>query len=289
VAIALALATKLTKPLHGISIAARRVAGGDLSARASHVRGAVGETARLIDDFNTMAASVEQLQRQMIDSSAAIAHELRTPVAVLKGRLEAMHHGIFTIDAPSVTALIPQVDLLGRIIEDLAIVSLSASGQLRVRPALVDLSILIADLMPSIEPEMVAAGLTVERQLDACPVNADSDRIKQAVLALLHNARRHAADGGRAIIRTGTRDMTAFVSVSDAGPGLPEDAQARIFEPFWRHDASRSRDHGGSGLGLSVVASIADAHNGSATARSRPGGGLVIEITLPIAHEAGLE
>lgn len=280
VAIALALATTLSKPLHGISVAARRVADGDLSARASPVRGTVGETARLIDDFNTMAAAVEQLQRQMIESSAAIAHELRTPVAVLRGRLEAMRQGLFVIDEPSIIVLIPQVELLGRIIEDLAIVSLSASGQLRVRPALVDLAVLMDELLPSIEPEMLAARIAVERQLKPSWVYADPDRIKQAVFALLDNARRHAADGQQVTLQTGIRNAAAFVSVTDAGPGLPAEARERMFEPFWRYDPSRSRDRGGSGLGLSVVASIASAHGGAVTATLGTGGGLIVEITL---------
>jgi two-component system, OmpR family, sensor histidine kinase AdeS len=283
-AIALMLATRIGRPLDAVSTAAKQVAAGDLSARAVVVSGIGGETARLVDNFNTMAASLERFQRQSVESSAAIAHELRTPLAILRGRLQGIHDGIFQRQNNDINLLIVQVESLTQIVEDLRIVSLATAGQLTIVCEPMEAATEIGLLLITMRPALEAAGFYVGIDLAPCMIDADPNRIRQAALALIENARTHAEVGRAIQIETLSEGEDAIIRVSDRGPGIPLDQIERIFEPFWRGDASRNRASGGSGLGLSVVASIVAAHRGFVSAFPRKGGGVTFELRFPIAN-----
>lgn len=274
------LARRLGRPLKEVSAAARRVAEGHLGARAEPKGGMAGEARALVDNFNAMAQALESYQRRSIESQAAIAHELRTPLAILRGRLEGMREGLFPKDPDTIDGLISQVESLSRIVDDLRVLSLAEAGELRITPKQLDISVTVATLLNVIEPELTAYGHHIERDLSFAPVWADAGRLKQATLALLDNARQHASDSAAIRVETGVDGNMAVIRVLDRGPGLPA-AASRIFETFWRAEESRSRESGGSGLGLSVVAAIARAHNGIASAEMRSGGGAVFSILIP--------
>jgi two-component system, OmpR family, sensor histidine kinase AdeS len=281
--IAVFLATRIGRPLQSVSTAARRIAMGDLAVRADPAIGGAGETVDLVENFNAMAASLEDLQRQSIENSAAIAHELRTPLTILRGRLQGMIEGVFKTERRDLDGLIAQVESLTQIVNDLSTVSLAQSGRLHVDFAYIDLANEVEALLHMVTPDLVAAHMTVEVALAPAPAHADANRVRQAALALIDNARCHAYLGGIVRIETEVIRNASVIRVLDRGPGLTEDAAARVFEPFWRSDASRSRESGGSGLGLSVVWSIAKAHGGGASAAPRDGGGAVFELHLPRA------
>ena len=276
------LANRIGKPLDAVSLAATKVAGGDLSARADSGGGGSGETARLIENFNLMAASLERFERQSVESSAAIAHELRTPLTILRGRLQGMLDGIFKRESNDIELLIGQVDSLTQIVNDLSIVSLANAGRLGVMYEYFDLARQVGALVSVVQPSLEASGFRLTMDLQACEVRADPKRIRQATLAMLENARVHAASGLAIHVETLTERNRAIIRIGDRGPGLPPGDPARLFEPFWRSDASRNRASGGSGLGLSVVASIAEAHGGTLHALPRKGGGAVFELRLPL-------
>ncbi len=278
--IAIVLATRIGRPLHSVSTAAKRVALGDLAARANPAVGGAGETVDLIENFNAMAESLQAFQRQSIENSAAIAHELRTPLTILRGRLQGMVEGVFKTERRDLDGLITQVESLTQIVNDLSTVSLAQVGRLHVDFARTDLADELAALVHMITPDLVAAHMAVEVALAPAPARADANRVRQAALALIDNARCHAHRGGVVRIESEVVGDRAVIRVLDRGPGLTDDAAAHVFEPFWRSDASRSRASGGSGLGLSVVSSIAKAHGGSVFAAPREGGGAVFEIHL---------
>lgn len=279
--VAVFLASRIGKPLDAVSLAATQVAGGDLSARADVGEGGSGETARLIENFNVMAAALERFERQSVESSAAIAHELRTPLTILRGRLQGMLDGIFGRDGRDIETLITQVDSLTQIVNDLNIVSLAKAGRLAVNQERVDLADEVDRLLSLVEPSLTAAGFDVTCELQACAVFADPNRIRQATLALVENARVHASSGRAIHVETRSENGIAIIAVSDRGAGLPIGDAALLFEPFWRSDTSRNRRGGGSGLGLSVVAAIIEAHGGSIHALARDGGGAIFELRLP--------
>jgi two-component system, OmpR family, sensor histidine kinase AdeS len=281
--IAIVLAIRIGRPLQSVSAAAQRVASGDLTARADPAVGGAGETVDLIENFNAMAASLAAFERQSVENSAAIAHELRTPLTILRGRLQGMVEGVFKTERRDLEGLIAQVESLTQIVNDLNIVGLAQAGRLHINVAPIDLAQEMAALLYMVEPDLATAQMAVEVALAPAAAHADANRVRQAALALIDNARSHAQSGGVVRVETAVVGDYAIIRVLDRGPGLVAEAAARVFEPFWRGDASRSRTSGGSGLGLSVVSSIAKAHRGSVRAEPREGGGAVFEILLPRA------
>ena len=160
------IAWRLAKPLSEVSSAARQVAGGDLSARAKLPFGQRlwpwnrqnGEATRLLDDFNAMAASLERLEHERQATTAAIAHELRTPLAVLQARLAALGDGVFALDMGEIGLLAQQTDLLARLVEDLRNLSLADAGELELTFAPCDLAALTEDAVAGFEPRARAKG-----------------------------------------------------------------------------------------------------------------------------------
>lgn len=275
VATGVQLARRIVLPLTSLAETARRIADGDLSARAVAGDQTIGETADLVEDFNAMAARLEGLAAGMVAWNASIAHELRTPVTILKGRLQGVWDGVFDMDEATLTSLLKQVDGLARLVEDLRVVSLADSGRLHLQLERVDLARVIGELKQAVEPGLIAAGFTPDWRLQPAPAVCDPVRLRQAVLALIENARVHATPGPL-IIATEAIVGAVCISVTDAGPGLPAGLDAVAFDPFQRASSSDA----GSGLGLSVVRAVAEAHGGS-VAYSRSGQGSAFEIRTP--------
>lgn len=275
------LAARISDPVHRVAAAARRVAAGDRTVRVTVTGHGAGETHQMIADFNMMAREMERAEREMRESIAAIAHELRTPLTVLRGRLQGMADGVFEPDARGIESLIFQTNALAQIIEDLRTLSLAMSGRLVMRPTMIDLAAEADRTIDAFSPELANAGIATERDLKPVRLAADGARLRQILLALLDNARRYAASGAVVRIETGSDKNGVFLRVLDRGPGIAADDAERLFQRFWRADDSRSRDSGGTGLGLAVVKAIAEAHGGRACATPRDGGGACFEVRLP--------
>ncbi len=274
------LARRILAPLNSLAQSARSIAAGDLAARAQPGDRSLGETALLVDDFNAMAVRLQRMAADMTAWNAAIAHELRTPLTILRGRLQGMKDGVFQPDETQIRGLLFQVESLTRLVDDLHIVTLQDIGRLemRVEPTRIDVEMRRA--VESIADALHEAGFVLELDLAAASVPCDGARIRQALLALLDNARRYAVPG-RLRIALARADETVVLGVEDDGPGLAPEFALQVFEPFTRADASRSRQFGGSGLGLSVVRAIALAHGGQARYRASAAGGSVFELVLP--------
>jgi two-component system sensor histidine kinase AdeS len=279
--LAMGVGQRLARPIERVAQAARRVAQGELDARAEPGRDSSLELRQLVDDFNRMADSLAASRRELKESTAAIAHELRTPLTILRGRLQGIHDGVFASGPAEITALIQQVDSLSRVVDDLRVVSLAGANSLALQRRQVELATEVESLLPVIEPDLHALGMRLELDLRPAPVHADPQRLRQMLICLLDNARRYASEGGVVRIETHASGSTGVLRVLDRGAGFPPGGAERAFERFWRSEASRSRQTGGSGLGLSVVRAIAEAHGGQAFAANRPDGGAVLEVRLP--------
>lgn len=271
------LARRILEPLDTLARSARRITAGDLTARASSGDRALGETAGLIDDFNTMAQRLQDMAADMALWNATIAHELRTPLTILKGRLQGMIDGVFEPDERSLQGLVLQVDGLARLVEDLRTVTLADSGHLDLRIEPIRLAREIEQMADLMAHDLRASGFRLQLELADLTVLADAIRIRQALLALVTNARRHAIKGAITITVT-ARDETVVLGVADEGPGLSQETTTRVFDPFVRGDPARSRELGGNGLGLSVVRAIMEAHGGRLRYRTAPGGGALFEM-----------
>ncbi len=258
VAVASWLARRIIRPVSAVGDAARRIAQGDLASRVTLAGELHGETAALVDDFNAMAHRLQRMAEDVSIWNAQIAHELRTPLTILQGRLQGAKDGVFKLDDALVDGLLGQVVGLTRLVEDLRSVSLADSGRLDLSMSDFDLSAEIRSMAPALCSILEPAGFSLVLDLEPGVIHADSGRIRQAILALVENARRHAHP---CEVRVANRFIgnQASISVADKGPGVPPAMEQDVFRQFVRGP----QPNGGSGLGLAVVRSIARAHGGN--------------------------
>jgi two-component system, OmpR family, sensor histidine kinase AdeS len=269
------------KGLINVAGAARRIADGDLTARALPIKLASREELQLTTDFNFMSASLQRAERELAASTASIAHELRTPLTILRGRLHGIADGVFALAPAEIDGLLFQVEGLGRLVDDLQTLSLANSDRLILAIDDTDLAVEVRRVLAATQPDLEAAGLEPVLDIVNSPLRADGVRIRQVIGAVLANARRYAADSGLLRVTTRIDGNEALLEIVDHGPGLPDGAGDRAFDRFWRGEASRSRNTGGSGLGLAVVRAIVEAHGGRATIGNHIGGGTIFEMRLP--------
>lgn len=275
------LARRILVPLNSVTDSIRRVAQGDLAARAIAGDRSLGEAAGLADDFNALATQLQRTTEEMAFWNAAIAHELRTPVTILRGRLQGLAEGVFTPDESQFRSLLNQVDGLARLIEDLRAVSLAESGHLHLQIQETDLSAEVESVVDFCRHALQSAGQHAVLDMRAGWVRCDPVRIRQALLALLDNVRRHAVPGG-ILIQTRQESGWCLLRVEDDGPGIPAESAAQVFRAFRRMRADgETADDAGSGLGLAVVAAIARAHQGDASCRPSAKGGACFELRWP--------
>ncbi len=290
VAVGLVLARRLSHPLQELHDAVTRVAGGDFQQEVGP-RG-VGELEDVASAFNSMAHRLRESERQRQELLAAIAHELRTPLAIIEGNLEAMLDGVRAPTPDLIATLHTQSALLSQLITDLRDLSLADARQLSLRRRSVDLAVLCQESVDAMkvwtDERKVSTSVRVEGETTAA---VDPDRLRQVVQNLLHNAVRFTPAGGQVTVivkeETVDQDRWVTVEVEDDGPGIPAEDLSRIFEPFYRVDPSRSRASGGTGMGLAVVKLLVEVHGGSVRAENRPAGGSRFIVQLPASPAEG--
>lgn len=290
VAVGLVLARRLSHPLQELHDAVSRVAGGDFHQEVGP-RG-VGELEDVASAFNTMAHRLRESERQRQELLAAIAHELRTPLAIIEGNLEAMLDGVRAPTPDLIATLHTQSALLSQLITDLRDLSLADARQLSLRRRPVDLAVLCQESVDAMkvwtDERKVSTSVRAEGETTAA---VDPDRLRQVVQNLLHNAVRFTPAGGQVtvIVRGALGDQDSWVTleVEDDGPGIPAEDLSRIFEPFYRVDPSRSRASGGTGMGLAVVKLLVQVQGGSVRAENRPSGGSRFIVQLPVSAAGG--
>ena len=274
------LAWYLARPLVALSKAARQVAGGDLSARVGVQKEPLslqsGEVNRLLYDFNAMATSLERLETERLATTASIAHELRTPIAVLRARLAALRDGVFELDEGELPPLIQQTDLLARLVDDLRYLSLADAGKLDLTLAPCDLSVLVREVVEGFKPRAAAQDVRLDTTLESAVITCDEVRVRQVVGNLLDNALKFTPRAGTITLTTKARPEGAMVSVQDTGQGFAKGEEKRVFERF-HHGESSS----GSGLGLAIVRTLVELHGGQVEAANAPEGGALIRLSLP--------
>ncbi|WP_374361509.1 ATP-binding protein [Pseudoduganella danionis] len=275
------LSRRILTPLNSVAQSLRAVAQGDLSARAGSDQHAMGEAAQLVSDFNLMAERQQHMAQQRAFWNAAIAHELRTPVTILRGRLQGINDGVFAAEPAQFQSLLKQVEGLGHLIEDLRTVALAESGHLPLQKITTQLDEEVASVVELAEPLWQAGGFRIEVALNVAVVECDPIRIRQALLAMLENACKHATPG---LIRISAEISQGYchLAVADQGPGIAPAAAQTIFEAFQRGAAVSAGKTSGSGLGLAVVKAIALAHGGFAFCHPSSLGGSQFEICWPI-------
>ena len=280
--LAFALARWLLEPVRALAAGTRALAAGDYSRRVDHVRG--DEFGALANDFNHLASTLEQHREARRHWGADIAHELRTPLSILRGEIQALQDGVRSPTPQALASLNAECDRLGGLVEDLYQLSLADAGALEYRFEDLDLGDIARESLDMHRHALADAGLVLEQSIGETPaIRGDARRLGQLIDNLLANARRYTDAPGRIRVQLEAGHDSVQLSIEDTAPGVPEEALPHLFERLFRVDRSRNRAGGGAGLGLTICCAIVTAHNGRIEAGPSALGGLRIMVTLPYA------
>ncbi len=283
----------VTAPLRQLKTAAGAISRGDLSQRVD-IR-SKDELGELSQTFNQMAENLDQAEVKRKRLIADVAHELRTPIAVMQANLEALLDGVLPLDEEQVAALLNETLSLKRLVGDLRLLSLVESGELKLEKQLTEVDTLIRALVERINVQAHENGVILELDIveNLPAIMVDPGRITQVLNNLLGNALRYAPVGGKIMLGAQkSPGLPGFiqVSVTDTGPGIDPADLPYIFDRFYRADQSRTHASGGSGLGLAIVKQLVEAHGGKVNVTSpifsnadQQGYGTRFTFTLPVA------
>jgi signal transduction histidine kinase len=263
-------------PLGQMVEAADRVAAGDYTTRAPEYGPRWMRT--LARAFNSMTSRLEAHDRQRRQLMADIAHELRTPLAVLQGRVEGMVDGVYPRDEAQLTAVLQETRVLTRLVEDLRTLAHTESGTLTLQKESTDVATLLNDTAASFAADAAARNITldVDAPADLPLVDMDPLRIREVLTNLIANALGHTPERGRVLVTASADDKMVKMSVSDTGSGISAAELPNIFDRFYKGQGSR-----GSGLGLTIARNLVVAHGGEIRAESEEGKGTIVAFTLP--------
>jgi len=274
----------ISGPMKQLTLAARKVATGDFSQRVStKTDDEIGEVSVA---FNTMAEQLETKEKSRRQLLADIAHELRNPLSIIQGNLEAWLDGVITPAPDQVASVYDETVLLSRLITDLRDLSLAEAGQLKLYQNATELGEFILAEIASVQTRCQEKKISIGAELPTgLPlVLIDRDRIRQVLHNLVDNALRYTAAGGT--IKIGAdyaKPGWVTVSVADTGAGIAPKDLPHVFDHFYKADRSRQRGHGGAGIGLAMVKRVVELHSGTVWVKSRKGKGTTFYFTLPVA------
>lgn len=260
--IGVVLAWLLTRPLQALTRGVELLNAGHLGAQLPPQ--GTTETVALAKAFNGLSCKLadgETLRQRM---AADIAHELRTPVSVLRGHLDAMRDGVFPLDQAHLAVAYDQTLVMGRLVDDLRLLTLAEAGHLPLEKANINAESLVETLVEGFMPLALDAGidLSVHITPNLPPIVADAVRVRQILGNLLTNALRHTPEGGKICVQVDSDAKNVCFRVCNTGSHLSTEEASAVFQPFWRADASRERDRGGSGLGLAIAQGLVALHQG---------------------------
>lgn len=293
---------QITRPLSKLRNATEAIAAGDLAARAPVKRR--DEVGRVAEAFNTMADELEHqegLRKQMV---ADVAHELRTPLSVMRGNLEAMIDELIPASEEELDAVHQEVLRLARLVEDLRVLSLADAGELHLDLEEVDVAGLVETAVRRLTPTAQAKDVILAGDISQEPglIMGDEGKLQQVLANLIGNAIRHSPASSQVTVAASSVQQEVQLVVSDQGPGVDPADLPFFFERFWKGDRARVRadvqtrsqsqsayrDGGGSGLGLSIVRQLVELHGGRVEASLPEQGGLQVTITLPAGGDPDL-
>lgn len=273
---------RITRPLVALGVAARAMERGDPDP-GGLLRPGPGELGEVSAAFARMAATLRRTDEVRRTMAADVAHELRTPVTILRGTTEEILDGLAPVSLAAVDSLHDEVLRLERLVEDLATLSAAEAAGLRMDLSPTDVGEIVRHTVSRLRPRLAAADLavTVDVVEHAGPlmVRADATRLTQVVSNLLANAISFTPAGGRIAASVRRRENRVVITISDTGPGIPADALPHVFERFYRGGTPSTRR--GTGIGLAVVAELVAAHGGRVDAASPPGLGATFTVVLP--------
>jgi len=290
VAVSVFVSRRIVTPVREMMIASRRIAEGHYNERVEVPgdpgRDELDELAQLAMSFNQMAAKLEQVEATRRELIGNVAHELRTPLATIKGSMEGLIDGVLPAEASTFQQIYREADRLQHLVSDLQELSRVEAGvfELKVRPVAV--GDLVDSTLARLGYQFEEKGVALETDIpaDLPPARVDEDRIGQVLLNLVGNALQYTPAGGQVRVTACRQGAEVRISVSDSGVGIAAEHLPLVFTRFYRVDKSRARAGGGSGIGLTIARHLVEAHGGRIWAESPgPDQGSTFTFTLPVA------
>lgn len=273
---------RMVNPLSEVIAASESVASGNLTTRIK-TNHSQSDLAALAVHFNHMTETLEKNDTERRALLADIAHELRTPLSVLRGRLEGIVDGVYPANEPNIAQALEETYLLERLVEDLRLLTLAESRQLHFEPKEINIGDLLKKIVSLFQPQAEGKHVSIslipiEKDL---VLTIDAQRLEQVIGNLIGNSMRYVSPGGKIVLETANVDGKIMISVKDTGTGVPEEELPYIFDRFWRSEKSRARVSGGAGLGLAICKQLVEAQGGTISARNRSEGGLEVTVVFP--------
>jgi signal transduction histidine kinase len=283
-AVSALVARRVARPVTQLAHATARVADGDYTIRVAEP-GLGEEFDTLVSAFHTMALRLRDVEATRRRLLADLGHEMRTPLATIEAYLEAAEDGLAVDDEDTLSVLRTQTTRLRRLSEDISAISRAEEHQFDLHLVPVAPADLVDSAVVAIRPRYEAKGVRLEVQVvgEVPDITADPVRLGQVLSNLLDNALRHTPSGQGVGVTVTAEPPWVRITVADTGEGIAAEHLPHVFERFYRADAARDRDHGGSGIGLAIVRALVQAHRGQVSANSPgPGRGTTLTVTLPV-------
>lgn len=275
------MANRIAKPIKKVIDKTRQIESGNYNDRLTFASKTV-EINQLIHSVNTLADTLEMQQISKKRMARDYAHEFRTPLAALQSNLEAMIDGIWEPTVMRLESCREEILRLSRMISDIENIVKIENESFELHKTNFDLSSVVEQVVLTFQPDMVTKNLNIITNLTQCDLYADKDKIIQVIINLLSNAIKYTDSGGNITINIIKYSNKIELIFADTGIGIAAEDLPNIFEHLYRTDKSRNRNTGGSGIGLSVVKAIVDAHGGTIEAKSKLALGSEFKVTFPI-------
>jgi signal transduction histidine kinase len=275
------LARRATAPARELTDAARALAAGDRSSRVEYEAG--DELGEMASAFNAMADTIEEEDRLRRNFASDVAHELRTPLAILRTQIEGLQDGVVSVDGGALASLHEETLRLSRLVADLEMLASADAARFSLRRSTVSLRDVLEDAAREFAGPFEAERVELRTDLDDCELVVDAVRIRQIVANLLSNALKFTAPGGTVVLRSSSGPSKASIVVLDTGAGISAEDLPHVFDRFYRGRGVRA---GGSGIGLAVARELAEAHGGTLDVQSVVGSGTTFTLRLPVSRRS---
>lgn len=281
------LARRALKPVDRMTDTARRIGAGQLNARLE-TAGTKDELDRLAETLNDMLSRLDDAFTEMRQFTADASHELQTPLTILRGEMEVALRSQRSPEeyATILRSALEEIERISRIVEGLLLLARADAGVLRMDLQPVDLVHLVEEVLD--QTALLARKKSIDLimgNIEPLETAGDFVHLRRLFLNLVDNGIKYTPPGGVIKISIERKGETAILSVKDTGPGIPPEEQEKVFQRFFRSQEARSAGQGGSGLGLSIAKSIAEAHGGKLELESTPGEGSVFRVYLPLCSQ----
>lgn len=258
---AIYFAYSLSQPIVELTNISDGYTAGRRDLRAKEGKNIGYELNRLARSFNKMADKISDEEEQKRRMTADIAHELRTPLAILKAELEALEDGMLEPSPSVYQGLVEEVDFLEHLVNDLRLLSLAESGELELDFIQLDLADLATDVIRSFTAKAKEKNIVLKSNFKPSPITADADRLKQIIINLIANAVRYSPQDGTVKAQTKVLENTIKLTIDNSSEQILPEQSEQLFERFYRTDSARNRTTGGMGLGLAIAKALADLHS----------------------------